>query len=118
MKLWRPDPNEPELLDWWRPFFTVARLARQDEFPWQVVIDDFRLFGRGQRSGRPDVWVYTCIPTGGEVGWSDVARRHDLDALATKDDLRELTNRFIGWMIALNATNVAAISLIVTLARH
>src|SRR5206468_12823186 len=71
MNLWRPDPDEPELLDWWRPLFTVARLAREDEFPWQVVIDDFRLFGRVKRSGRPDVWIYTCVATGGELRVDD-----------------------------------------------
>ena len=67
MNVWRPKPGEAELLEWWRPFFTVARLAREDGFPWPVVIDDFRLFGRVRRSGRPDVWVYTCRTTGGEL---------------------------------------------------
>ena len=75
------------------------------------------------------------------VGWADVARQRDVDALreyvdirfdslerrfddlsnsleqrfATKDDLREQTNRFIGWMVASSAALVAAVTLIVTL---
>ena len=71
MNLWRPKPGEVELLDWWRPFFVVARLAREDGFPWPVVIDDFRLLGRVRRSGRLDVWVYTCRATGGELRVDD-----------------------------------------------
>jgi hypothetical protein len=67
------------------------------------------------------------------VGWADVATRRDLDHLerrfdeverrfdelpmlfATKDDLRAQTNRYIGWMVASNATLVAVVSLIVGL---
>lgn len=64
------------------------------------------------------------------VGWADVATRRDLDRIeaemnrrfddlphvfATKDDLRAQTNRFIGWVIASNATLVAAVALIVGL---
>ena len=49
------------------------------------------------------------------VGWSDVARQRDLEVLATKDDLREQTNRYIGWMVASNATLVAAVTLITAL---
>ena len=64
------------------------------------------------------------------VGWADVARRSDLDHLesrlnmrfdsfeqrfATKDELREQTNRFIGWTLTMNATMVAVVGLIVTL---
>jgi hypothetical protein len=78
------------------------------------------------------------------VGWADVARRQDVDHLertierrfgemerrfgdidrrfselpqlfSTKDDLRAQTNRYIGWMVATNATLVAAVSLVVSL---
>ena len=60
----------------------------------------------------------------------EVALRRDLEGLtasierrfddlpqvfATKDDLRAQTNRYIGWMVASNATLVAAVSLIVGL---
>lgn len=56
------------------------------------------------------------------AGWADVARQRDLDELrrhldprvATKDDLREQTNRFIGWMFANNAVLIGAVTLIVT----
>ena len=54
------------------------------------------------------------------VGWADVARRSDLEHLervmVSKDDLREQTNRFIGWTFANNAALIAAVTLIVTLA--
>ena len=78
------------------------------------------------------------------VGWADVARQPDIDRqfadvdrqfadvdrrfdevhrrfdelphlFATKDDLRAQTNRYIGWMVASNATLVAAVALIVGL---
>ncbi|MCU1486286.1 MAG: hypothetical protein JWN67_3032 [Actinomycetia bacterium] len=72
------------------------------------------------------------------VGWGDVARQRDVDRLevamrsevdrlegtmhatfATKVDLelalRQQTNRYIGWMVASNATLVATVSLIVGL---
>lgn len=57
------------------------------------------------------------------AGWAEVARQRDLDELrrhldsrfATKDDLREQTNRFIGWMFANNAVLIGAVTLIVTL---
>jgi hypothetical protein len=71
------------------------------------------------------------------LGWSDVARQRDVDRrfdeidrrfdeidrrfgelpqiFVTKDDLRAQTNRYIGWMVATNATLVAAVSLIVSL---
>jgi hypothetical protein len=48
--------------------------------------------------------------------FGDVDRRFDeLDQrFATKDDLRQQTNRFIGWMLLSNATLVAAVTLIVS----
>ena len=64
------------------------------------------------------------------VGWADVARQRDFDRLeaamgrrfdelgdrfATRDDLREQTNRFIGWMVASNATLVATVALVTSL---
>ena len=58
MRWWHPAPDEPELLDWWRPLLTVCRLARDDDIPWPIHLEDFDLVGRVRRSGRPDVWSY------------------------------------------------------------
>lgn len=67
MRWWHPEPDEPELLAWWRPLLDVARLAREDGFPWGVHVEDFRLVGRVLRSGRPDVWVYAHVHTRREL---------------------------------------------------
>lgn len=67
MKYWRPHPDEPELMEWWRPLVLVIRRAIDDEFPWVVRLDDFIVSGRVIRSGRPDVWVYRLLTTGGEL---------------------------------------------------
>ena len=52
-----------------------------------------------------------------ERRFGDIDRRFgELPQLfATKDDLRAQTNLYIGWMVATNATLVAAVSLIVSL---
>jgi tetrahydromethanopterin S-methyltransferase subunit G len=44
------------------------------------------------------------------------ARFDDLGTrFASRDDLREQTNRFIGWMVASNATLVATVALLISL---
>ncbi len=59
MKLWTPSRDEPELLAWWGALLMVGRLAREDEVPWPVHIDQFDLLGRVDRSGsRLPIWVY------------------------------------------------------------
>ena len=67
MRWWRPQAGEPELLDWYRPLLEVARQALDDEFPWCVHVQDFEVFGRVRRQGRPDIWVYVCTGTGREL---------------------------------------------------
>jgi hypothetical protein len=67
MRWWRPEPGEPELLDWYRPLLEVARRAREDQYPWCVHVDDFEVVGRVRRQGRPDVWVYACPASRGEL---------------------------------------------------
>ena len=65
MKSWQPEPGEPLLLDWFAPLLAVARRAREDEVPWLITLDDFRLLGRFQRQGRPDIWTYALGASGG-----------------------------------------------------
>jgi hypothetical protein len=67
MRWWRPEPGAPELLDWYRPLLEVARQALDDEFPWCVHVQDFRVVGRVRRERRPDIWVYACGPSGREL---------------------------------------------------
>jgi hypothetical protein len=67
MRWWHPEPDQPELLDWYRPLLVVARKALDDEYPWCVHVQDFRVVGRVRRQGRPDVWVYACPEGGGEL---------------------------------------------------
>lgn len=58
MDCWTPPPDQPQLLDWWRPLLAFARAARDDEAPWPVHLDEFRLLGRVDRQDRPSVWMY------------------------------------------------------------
>jgi hypothetical protein len=79
MRWWEPDPEEPQLLAWWRPLMAAARRLREEEVPWPVHLDEFALVARADRHPRPDVWVYRHQGSGG--------------ALCT--DARGRTNRFV-----------------------
>jgi hypothetical protein len=67
MDLWSPPHDAPHLLEWWRPLMLVSRCARLDRFPWPVHLDEFRLAGRVNRQGRPDIWIYDHHRNGGSV---------------------------------------------------
>ena len=67
MDLWSPPHDAPHLLEWWRPLLLVSRRARLERFPWPVHLDEFRLAGRVDRKGRPDVWIYEHHENGGSV---------------------------------------------------
>ena len=67
MDLWSPPHDAPHLLEWWRPLVLVSRRARLERFPWPVHLDEFRLAGRVNRQGRPDVWIYDHHENGGSV---------------------------------------------------
>ena len=67
MDLWSPPHDAPHLLEWWRPLMLVSRRARLERFPWPVHLDEFRLAGRVNRQGRPDVWIYDHHENGGSV---------------------------------------------------
>ena len=65
MDLWSPPHDAPHLLEWWRPLILVSKRARLDRFPWPVHLDEFRLAGRVNRQGRPDIWIYDHHENGG-----------------------------------------------------
>jgi hypothetical protein len=67
MDLWSPPHDAPHLLEWWRPLMLVSRRARVERFPWPVHLDEFRLAGRVQRQGRPDIWIYDHHENRGSV---------------------------------------------------
>jgi hypothetical protein len=65
MRSWQPEPHEPVLLEWFAPLLALGRRAREEEIPWPVHVDDFRLLGRFERRPRPDVWMYAHVENGG-----------------------------------------------------
>lgn len=67
MDLWSPPHDAPHLLEWWRPLILVSKRARLERFPWPVHLDEFRLAGRVNRQGRPDIWIYDHHQNGGSV---------------------------------------------------
>jgi hypothetical protein len=67
MDLWSPPHDAPHLLEWWRPLILVSKRARRERFPWPVHLDEFRLAGRVNRQGRPDIWIYDHHENGGSV---------------------------------------------------
>jgi hypothetical protein len=67
MDLWSPPHDAPHLLEWWRPLILVSKRARLERFPWPVHLDEFRLAGRVNRQGRPDIWIYDHHENGGSV---------------------------------------------------
>jgi hypothetical protein len=67
MRYWTPEAGAPHLLDWWMPLVRAARRALDDEVPWLIVVDEWKLAGRVVRQGRPDVWVYAHGRSGGEL---------------------------------------------------
>ena len=66
MDRWSPPHDAPRLLAWWR-LLLVSRRARLERFPWPVHLDEFRLAGRVNRQGRPDIWIYDHHENGGSV---------------------------------------------------
>jgi len=67
MRWWHPSPDEPEILDWWRPLLVVSRRARAEQIPWPVHLDEFVLGGRVERGKRPAIWVYEHRANGREI---------------------------------------------------
>jgi hypothetical protein len=67
MQWWYPSPDEPELLDWWRPLMLVSGRARAERIPWPIYVEEFALGGRVERGKRPAIWVYEHRVNGGEI---------------------------------------------------
>lgn len=72
MRWWHPSPDEPELLDWYRPLLRASRRARAERVLWPLHLDEFELGGRVERPKRAAIWVYEHRANGGEllVDWS------------------------------------------------
>jgi hypothetical protein len=58
MQMWTPRDDEAELHEWWRPLIEFALRLRVERFPWPAYVDDFELFGRVDRRGKPAIWTY------------------------------------------------------------
>src|SRR4051794_16367167 len=74
MELWHPPTDQPHLLGWWRPLIEASRAARLAKIPWSINIDEFVLSGRVDRKGRPSIWLYKHVDTGGELALDDAAQ--------------------------------------------
>lgn len=58
MRLWTPEPDEPELLAWYQPLLALGRRLREEGFAFPPRIDDYAFAGRIDRPPRPAVWTY------------------------------------------------------------
>lgn len=67
MRFWHPEPDVPQLFDWWLPLVRAGRRARLADLPWLIAVDEWELLGRVQRRPRPDVWVYVHCESGREL---------------------------------------------------
>ncbi len=67
MELWYPPKDRPQLFEWWRPLILASRAARLERVPWPINVDELVLRGRVERTGRPDIWVYSHPESGGEL---------------------------------------------------
>lgn len=67
MRWFTASPDEPELLDWWRPLMAVSRQVRAERIHWSVHIDEFDFCGRVDRGSRPAIWVYAHKANDGEI---------------------------------------------------
>jgi hypothetical protein len=69
--LWRPDPDEPRLYEWWQPLHRFAARARADDLVWDVHPEHFEFVGRVLRSPRPTVHLYVHHETAGTLALAD-----------------------------------------------
>ena len=72
LEMWRPPPDEPELVTWWHALVRFARRARQEQVPWFAHVDEFHLVGNiPSTRGRPLLWVYVHDRSRGELFLDD-----------------------------------------------
>lgn len=76
MRWWTPDPDAPQLLDWWAPLVRASRLALAHEVPWLIVLDEWALEGRVERQRRPAIWVYRHRRSGGLLQVDDTGQSY------------------------------------------
>lgn len=74
MRFWTPEPDAPQLLDWWMPLVRAGRRALDDVVPWLIVVDEWLLAGRVRRQARPDVWGYVHRRSAGELFVDDTGQ--------------------------------------------
>ena len=48
MRWWKPEPDQPERLDWWRPLVAVSRRAELEQVRSPVNVGEFTLGGTGR----------------------------------------------------------------------
>ena len=67
MKLWTPEPGEPELFEWWQPLVAAARAAMDAALPWPLSLDRFQFAGRIDRAGKPAIYAYAHVVNHGWI---------------------------------------------------
>jgi hypothetical protein len=104
MKWWHPNPDEPELHDWWRPLLLAARHVRDEELHWLIHIDDFALFGRADRKDKPSIWRYRHLDTGLMLDVDDYGRPYKFIAYTkgpSSGRFKEIQLRHAVWRVGL-----------------
>jgi len=74
--MWRPDPHEQELAEWWRPLAELSRRLRTELFPWPIHLDEYHLVGRVDRPPLPRVWLYRHHAGPSELAVDDDGRTY------------------------------------------
>jgi hypothetical protein len=70
-RIWEPAPDDPPLLAWFEPLVALARRARSERIHWPVLVEDFDVVRRVDRSGASRIWTYRHRETGGELHVDD-----------------------------------------------
>jgi hypothetical protein len=76
MDLWRPPPDQPPLLAWWRPVLRADAALRDDGHTAGLDLDALALQGRVDRARRPSVWIYRCADGAGELYLDDAGQAY------------------------------------------